>query len=158
MPRRPRKSRPPRPGRKLVGLDLGERRIGIAISDDTGIIASPDRIVDLQRGGLADIVARVREVAADGVVVGLPVSLSGDEGFQARATRAQAAELETLLDVPVVFWDETLTSAIADRALEQAGKRARDRRIQRDAIAAAIMLQSYLDEHPLRTDSPADEW
>lgn len=158
MPRRPRRSRPPRPGRKLVGLDLGERRIGIAVSDDTGIIASPDRIVDLQRGSLLDIVARVREVAADGVVVGLPVSLSGGEGYQARATRAQAIELEALLDVPIVFWDETLTSAIADRALEQAGRKARDRRIQRDAIAAAIMLQSYLDEHPMRTESPTNDW
>ncbi len=152
MPKRPYRPKPRRPGPKLVGLDLGERRIGIAVSDDTGIIASPDRIIDLRNGSLADVASLVAEVGATGIIVGLPKGMSGEEGFQAREARTQAAELEKLVDVPVIFWDERLTSAIADRALEQGGRRARDRRTARDAIAAAIMLQSYLDANPLPRD------
>ncbi len=152
MPKRPYRPKPRRPGRKLVGLDLGERRIGVAISDDTGVIASPDRIIDLKHGALVDVAALVAEVGASGVVVGLPKGMRGDEGHQARAVRAQAAEIEQLVTVPVIFWDERLTSAIADRALEQGGRRARDRRVQRDAIAAAVMLQSYLDANPFPHD------
>lgn len=152
MTKRPYQPKPRRPGPKLVGLDLGERRIGVAVSDDTGVIASPDRIIDLKIGSLADVAALVAEVGAAGVVVGLPKGMRGDEGHQARAARDQAAELQELVDVPILFWDERLTSAIADRALEQRGRRPRDRRIERDAIAAAVMLQSYLDAHPLPRD------
>lgn len=152
MSKRPYRPKPRRPGRKLVGLDLGERRIGVAVSDDTGVIASPDRIIDLRHGSLQDVATLVAEVGAAGIVVGLPKGMRGDEGHQARAARAQAAELETLVEVPIMFWDERLTSAIADRALEQGGRRARDRRGERDAIAAAVMLQSYLDANPITPD------
>lgn len=152
MAKRPYRPKTRRPGAKLVGLDLGERRIGVAISDDTGIIASPDRIIDLRHGSLRDIALLVTEVGASGIVVGLPKGLRGEEGFQAREVRAQAAELEQIVTVPILFWDERLTSAIADRALEQSGRRQRDRRTERDAIAAAVMLQSYLDANPLPPD------
>lgn len=152
MPKRPYRPKPRRPGRKLVGLDLGERRVGVAVSDDTGVIASPDRIIDLRHGSLHDIAAIVAEVGASGIVVGLPKGMRGDEGHQARAARAQATELEQLVAVPIIFWDERLTSAIADRALEQSGRRTRDRRGERDAIAAAVMLQSYLDANPMTSD------
>lgn len=152
MPKRPYRPKPRRPGPKLVGLDLGERRIGVAISDDTGVIASPDRIIDLRSGSLADVAELVTAVNASGIVVGLPKGMRGDEGHQARLVRAQTADLELLVTVPVIFWDERLTSAIADRALEQQGRRPRDRRVERDAIAAAVMLQSYLDANPLKRD------
>jgi putative Holliday junction resolvase len=152
VPKRPYRRKPRRPGAKLIGLDLGERRIGVAISDDTGVIASPDRIIDLRHGSLHDIAALVVDVNATGIVVGLPKGMLGDEGHQARAARDQAAELEQLVTTPIIFWDERLTSAIADRALEQSGMRSRERRDKRDAIAAAIMLQSYLDANPLVSD------
>jgi putative holliday junction resolvase len=155
MPREYR-PKPRRPGRKLLGLDLGERRIGIAVSDDTGIIASPLRIIDLRRGQIDDVAKVVSELNVAGIVVGLPKGMRGDEGFQARETRALAAKLEHLVNVPLIFWDERLTSAIADRVLADAGRSARERRDQRDAIAAAVMLQSYLDAHPIPRDTLAE--
>lgn len=135
-----------RPGRKLLGLDLGERRVGVAVSDATGLVASPIGAVDLKRSGLQAVADLVTEHDVDGVVVGLPTTLTGGEGFQAERTRAMAEELEALIDVPLVFWDERLTSAIADQILERRKRKPRDKG-ERDAIAAAILLQSYLDSH-----------
>jgi putative Holliday junction resolvase len=151
MPREYRR-KPRRPGPKLLGLDLGERRIGVAVSDDTGIIASPLRIIDLKVDTLDSIAVLARDLAVDGIVVGLPKGLRGDEGFQARQTREMAADIERRTNVPLLFWDERLTSAIADRVLAGAGRTDRQRRMQRDAIAAAVMLQSYLDANPLPRD------
>lgn len=148
MPREYRR-KPRRPGPKLLGLDLGERRIGVAVSDDTGIIASPEQIIDLRRGSLVDVANLALQHRVDGIIVGLPKSMRGEEGYQARETRAMAAEIEALVDVPVIFWDERLSSSIADRALSGTVKSHRDRRKQLDAIAAAVTLQSYLDANPL---------
>lgn len=148
MPREYRR-KPRRPGPKLLGLDLGERRIGVAVSDDTGVIASPERIIDLRRATLEDVAQLASEFNVDGIVVGLPKGMSGSEGYQARETRAMAAEIEALVDVPVLFWDERLSSSIADQALSRSVKSPRDRRKQLDAIAAAVTLQSYLDANPL---------
>jgi putative holliday junction resolvase len=153
MPREYRR-KPRRPGPKLLGLDLGERRIGVAVSDDLGIIATPLRIVDLKRQALSDVAALAAELGVDGIVVGLPRGMRGDEGYQARETRTMAAEIEALTDIPIMFWDERLTSAIADRVLSGLGRSAKSRRVERDAIAAAVMLQSYLDAHPLQRDGP----
>jgi putative holliday junction resolvase len=151
MPREYR-PKPRRPGPKLLGLDLGKRRVGVAVSDDTGVIASPLRIIDLKHASLADIASLAHELRADGIVVGLPKGMSGDEGFQARETRAMAAEIEQHTHLPIIFWDERLTSAIADRVLAGDKRSSRERRGQRDAIAAAVLLQSYLDANPLRRE------
>jgi putative holliday junction resolvase len=149
--------KPRRPGPRLLGLDLGERRVGVAVSDETGIIASPYQIVDLKYATMESVAVLATQLKVDGIVVGLPRTMRGDEGFQARATRTMAAELEALVNVPIVFWDELLTSAIADRVLDAKGRSQRERRGERDAIAAAVMLQSYLDAHPLRrVISPLD--
>jgi putative Holliday junction resolvase len=148
MPREYRR-KPRRPGPKLLGLDLGERRIGVAVSDDTGIIASPERIIDLRRASIADVAGLAAEFNVDGIVVGLPKGMSGDEGYQARETRAMAAEIEALVDVPIIFWDERLSSQIADEALSRRVKSPRERRTQLDAIAAAVTLQSYMDANPI---------
>jgi putative Holliday junction resolvase len=142
--------KPRRPGPRLLGLDLGERRVGVAVSDETGVIASPHSILDLQRDSFATIAALTESLRVDGVIVGLPKGMRGDEGFQARETRRMAAELEALISVPIIFWDERLTSAIADRVLDARGRSQKQRRGERDAIAAAVMLQSYLDAFPLR--------
>ena len=141
--------KPRRPGHKLMGLDLGERRVGVAVSDDLGIIATPWKIVDLKKQSLEDVAALAKELQVQGIIVGLPRGMRGDEGFQARETRRMAAEIEAHIDLPFVFWDERLTSAIADRVLAGHGKSQKARRVERDAIAAAVMLQSYMDAHPL---------
>jgi putative Holliday junction resolvase len=80
--------------------------------------------------------------------------MRGEEGHQARETREMAAEIEALVDVPIVFWDERLSSSIADRALSGRVKSPRDRRKQLDAVAAAVTLQSYLDANPLDRSDP----
>lgn len=142
-----------RPGRKLLGLDLGERRVGVAVSDDLGTIAFPVGIVDLRHQTLDAVADLARQHGVEGIVAGLPTTMGGEEGYQAREVRAMADELAQLVDVRIVFWDERLTSAIADRVLEASGgKRKRRANGDRDAIAASVMLQSYLDANPYRSE------
>ena len=138
-----------RPGRKLLGLDLGERRIGVAVSDDTGLIATPINVIDLRRGSLADIARIALEQTVDAIVAGLPLNDAGDEGYQARDVRSQCAALSDLTPLPIVMWDERLTTAIAEDILAARGRPSRKRLAELDAVAAAVMLQSYLDSHPL---------
>jgi putative Holliday junction resolvase len=133
----------------LLGLDLGERRIGVAVSDAGGTLAAPLQTVDLKQSSLQAVAELALRHLVEGIVVGLPTTLSGVEGHQATETRRQAAELGELTATPIVFWDERLTSAMADRILAQSGRRTKRERGQRDAIAAALMLQSFLDAHPL---------
>lgn len=144
-----------RPGRKLLGLDLGERRVGVAISDDIGIFASPQETIDLRHSTLRRVAELVERYQVAGIVIGLPSTMGGEEGFQARETRAMAAEIGTLVDVPIRFWDERLTSAIADQLMYQNKRAKRRKKDERDAIAAAVMLQGYLDAHPIGGEGPA---
>ena len=130
-----------------MALDVGERRIGVAVSDETGVIATPLATVLRGAGDLDEIRRLVGEWEMDRLVVGLPTGMSGREGPQAAIVRAYAATLVDHLgpEPPVDFWDERLTTAIAERALIAAGTRRAKRRERIDAVAAAIILQSYLD-------------
>lgn len=136
-------------GRRTLALDVGEKRIGVAISDEGGSIASP--LTTIGRGGkcldLDEVLRLTGEWEVDAVVVGLPTGMSGREGPQAAATRVYAEKLGARLgsEIPLVFWDERLTTAIADRVLREWGTRREARRSQRDAIAASVILQGYLD-------------
>ena len=137
---------------RILGLDPGERRIGIAISDPTGTLARP--LQTLVRGSreedFAAIAALVAEHNVELVVVGWPLSLDGTEGPQARRVARYTDALAACLPVPVVSWDERVTTAAADEILRQIrgrkGRRRARARGQVDAIAAAVILQSYLDE------------
>lgn len=146
-----------RPGRKLLGLDLGERRVGVAISDDIGIFASPSETIDLRHTSLRRVAELADRHRVAGIIVGLPSTLGGEEGFQARETRTMAAEIEEFVDIPIRFWDERLTSAIADQLMYQNKRAKRRKKEERDAIAAAVMLQGYLDAHPLSGDALASD-
>lgn len=131
---------------RTLGLDVGERRIGIAVSDPDGRMAFPLGTHE-RRGGddAAALVALARREDAGRIVVGLPISLDGSQGPQAEVA-AQFAERLKQGDGPeVVLWDERLSSREADHHLRAAGKRGREAKAQRDAIAASIILQSYLD-------------
>jgi putative Holliday junction resolvase len=136
---------------RVLGLDPGERRIGIAISDPTGTLAHP--LQALVRGSreedFAAIAALVAEHDVELVVVGWPLSLDGTEGPQARRVARYTDALAACLPVPVVSWDERFTTAAADEILRQIrgrkGRRRARARGQVDAIAAAVILQSYLD-------------
>jgi putative Holliday junction resolvase len=139
---------------KLLGLDVGDRRVGVAISDATGLIASP--LVVIRRASKAEDFGRiarlVREQGAEGLVVGHPLNDDGSAGPQAqRIERYAAALLAALqaegLDLPMVLWDERMSTWRAQEAMIAAGHRARDRRRRMDAVAAAVILQDYLEEH-----------
>ena len=132
-------------GERILGLDIGERRIGVAVSDELGAIASPVGSIERR----ADVATELRNLAArygaTRLVAGLPVSLSGREGPQAAEVRACADALATAVGLPLEYWDERLTTSIAERQLIAAGSRRSRRREQIDAVAAAIILQGYLD-------------
>ncbi|HET8627112.1 MAG TPA: Holliday junction resolvase RuvX [Thermomicrobiales bacterium] len=137
---------------RALGVDVGERRIGVALSDELGLLAAPLTTVTVRGSdaALAELATIARERAAEVVVVGLPKSLSGREGPQAQAVRAFADRLAPLIDVPIEFWDERLTTVEAERALIARGVKRQQRRARIDAAAAAIMLQDYLDAHRAR--------
>jgi putative Holliday junction resolvase len=134
------------PPTRLLGLDLGERRIGVALGDPTGFLASALEV--LPSHGRARDVAAVREIAARegvaAVVVGVPVNMDGSRGPQAEKSQRFGAALEAA-GLPVVYWDERLTTVEAQRYLRDGGMSREKRRQTIDAAAAAILLQSYLD-------------
>jgi putative Holliday junction resolvase len=133
---------------RIVGIDPGEARIGIAISDDDASIAFPRQTI-LAQGGAAEAAHRVRQALADDeislAVVGLPLRLDGSEGEAARRARAFGAVLGPVLGVEVVYWDERLTTVAAERSLREMGRRGAKQREVVDQSAAAILLQGYLD-------------
>ncbi len=136
------------PAGRALGLDLGSRRIGVAVSDDDRRVASA--LAVHERGGshaedhlaLAAIVA---EMGATVVIVGLPLSLTGAEGPAAAAVQAEVSELRRVLDVPVECSDERYSTVIARQALAGGGRRPAARRAVVDKMAAAAILQTWLD-------------
>lgn len=133
---------------RTLGIDFGEVRIGLALSDPLGLTAQPLATLDSvgprkSRNRIAELVA-AHEVGR--VVVGFPLLLSGEEGDRAIATREWAERLERRLQrVPVTLWDERLTSVQAERTMIAGDVRRGKRRERVDALAAVLILQSYLD-------------
>ncbi|MGH9111017.1 MAG: Holliday junction resolvase RuvX [Acidimicrobiales bacterium] len=137
-------------GARAIGLDIGSRRIGVAVSDSEGTVATPyevvtragDRAVDHAR-----IVALVAEAEAGVVVVGLPLSLDGSIGPAARSILEESDELRAELPVAVevVTWDERLSTVEAERSLRAGGVTGRKGRRVVDQVAATVILQSWLD-------------
>lgn len=134
------------PGRRLA-LDLGDRRVGLALSDPTGLVASPHGLFERvgSRRDLEAVESIVREHEVVEVVVGWPRSMSGEAGERAKLAEAFAEKLRDRIGVPVVLWDERLTTVEAQRALIAGGVRRERRRLVVDAVAAALILQGYLD-------------
>ena len=137
-----------RPAVRALGLDLGSKRVGVAIGDRTGTIASP--LLVLQRTGSVKrdheaIAKLVIEEEVDIVVIGLPLNMNGSTGPAAHAAIDEAAALATVVGVPVVTFDERRTTVTADQAMMEFKMRAQARRRIVDKIAAAVMLQNWLD-------------
>ncbi len=140
---------------RILALDVGERRIGVAAGDDQYGVAIPIVTLEPQGDPLEAVVALIKEQGAGKVVVGLPISLDGSLGPQGRRVKAFAQALAARLELPVETWDERLTSVEAARRLRLGGRTARMGRPTRrgrrtdkaavDALAAAIILQAYLD-------------
>ena len=142
--------------KQLLGLDVGERRIGVAVSDPEGAVAVPVDVIQRMGGG-ADwdaVLQRARARDVDTVVVGMPLSMNGRLGPQARAVSAFVKALKSATGLEVVTWDERLTSVEADRRLREAaperrrGPSFRPPKGSQDAVAAALILQAYLDARP----------
>ncbi|MDW3218849.1 MAG: Holliday junction resolvase RuvX [Acidimicrobiales bacterium] len=133
---------------RALGLDLGSKRIGVAVSDSDGTLAMPIEVVarsgdrGREHGEIADLVA---EWEAEIVIVGLPLNMDGSEGEMAKKYRREAKALGDTLDVPVVPYDERLTTVTAERTLMEQEMKADARRTVVDKVAAAVMLQSWLD-------------
>jgi putative holliday junction resolvase len=144
---------------RLLALDVGDVRIGVALSDETGTLASG--LATLRAGGprkdAQAVAALVRQHGVDEVVVGLPLRLDGSLGPQGEKVMEFVARLRRMLLVPVVTRDERLTSVAAGERLAEAGVKRRDRKARLDQAAATLVLQELLDERkavPLRGGEP----
>jgi len=136
-------------GRRL-GIDVGAVRVGVAVCDPDGVLATPLLTVPRDAGGDSDlrtIAGLVAEHDAVGVVVGLPRTLAGREGPAAEAARAFTDALVGVLDVPVELSDERLTTVVATRQLRDRGVKGRKQRAVVDQAAAVAILQGWLDTH-----------
>lgn len=135
---------------RILGVDFGERRIGLSVSDPVGITAQPAGT--LERRSPEEAVEDIRSLAAERgagrIVVGLPLNMNGSEGPAARAARGFAESLRRGVGLPVVLWDERLTTAEGESLMRSAGLSRRKRAGRRDGIAAQLILQSYLDSRP----------
>ena len=143
---------------RILGLDPGERRIGVALSDPLGIIAQPHSVIDLRS---QDLVAELKRIIAEEdvitIVIGLPVSLDGQERAAAQRARQFAASVAAATGMEPVFADERFTTSVAEAALLEGNVRRADRRDARDKVAAAVMLQGYLDRLGYQNQESGDD-
>jgi len=139
--------------KRIMGVDYGDSRIGVALSDPLGIMATPLTIVSRIRED-KDIFALL-DIAADNdvtrIIIGLPISMDGSMGPQAEKVKAFAAELARNTDIPIEFKDERLSTVVAKDLVQKARKT--DRKTRYDAAAAALILQSYLDDNAANSPS-----
>ena len=135
---------------RILALDHGTRRIGVAVSDETKTIAQPLEFIPAEP--FADFLRRLKEILlakqVDCILLGLPRNMDGSYGPAAQKVEVFASALKSALAVPIKLWDERLTSTMANRILIQGNVRREKRKEKVDKMAAAILLQSYLDAQP----------
>lgn len=135
---------------RLIGLDVGEKRIGVAVSDGLGMTAQPVGVVE--RKSLDKDAARILELLAeydiDCAVAGLPLQMNGEEGEQAARVRHFCNAFSKRTELEVIYQDERLTSVQSERMLIDSGVKRGKRRQVIDKMAATLILQSYMDSHP----------
>ncbi len=133
---------------RSLGLDIGDKRIGVALSDSGGILASPFSIIDRkdERQDIEAIINIINQHQVKQIVVGLPRSMDGSVGKQAEKVNTFVQRLCSHTEVPVEFRDERLTTVSAKRLMQAASTKKTKRKAKDDAIAAALILQGYLDE------------
>lgn len=135
------------PMRALIGLDLGEKTIGVAVSDGMLSVATP--LETIRRTKFTQDAARLQEIIADrrigGLILGLPRNMDGSEGPRCQSTRAFARNFDRLGDLPIGFWDERLSTVAAEKALLEADTTRKRRAEVIDHVAASYILQGVLD-------------
>jgi putative holliday junction resolvase len=136
---------------RALALDLGSKRIGVASSDTTRTLASPVTVLERRGNHAADHKAIgdiIAEYEPDVLVVGLPLSLTGAEGHATKLIRDEVVEMELVFQIPIVFHDERFTTATAHASMKERKMNEKDRRKVVDKVAAAVLLQAWLDgEH-----------
>lgn len=137
--------------KRAIGIDFGEARIGVAISDELGMLAHPVETIVVKE--TPDPLARVAQLARDRdaghIIIGLPKNMDGTAGAAAEKVRAFAEKLRGQVACPVRLWDERLTTVAAQRALHEAGRNAKQSRKVIDQVAAQIILQGWLDSQAM---------
>lgn len=141
----------------ILALDFGRARIGAAISDELQLLAHPLETIPANERAPFHIAEIVREKNVDHVVTGLPKQMDGQIGAAATAVLEFVEKLRAILPCPVVTWDERLTTAAANRALRDAGKKTRQTRGYVDQVAAQMILQSYLDSRAVQAEWKRDQ-
>jgi putative Holliday junction resolvase len=141
---------------RILGIDLGRRRVGLALSDPSGVLATPLETLDgRDRDALvAQLRSRVRELEVEEVVVGLPRRTDGTLGPEALAAQSFAERLARSLGLPIHLEDERLTTVQAHRSMQEAGARGAERRKAVDRVAAVLILQTFLDRRQPRAEDP----
>ncbi len=139
---------------RVLGLDLGSKRIGVAVSDSSETIASPVTVIQRSRR-LSDDHANIRRIADDEeaelIVVGLPITMAGEIGPAARSVTEESEAIGVATGRPIELFDERMTTVTADRVLKEASLSATARRQFVDKVAAAVMLQTWLDRRRSRS-------
>jgi putative holliday junction resolvase len=138
---------------RILALDYGERRIGVAVSDPTGMLAQPLETIDRKRGKtgpLERIGQLVREYAVERIILGLPLHMDGRAGEEVATVQRFGAQVSARTGVPVEYLDERWTTVEAGRALQELGVRGQRRRERIDATAAAILLRAFLERGAAR--------
>lgn len=138
-----------------MALDVGDVRIGIAVSDPLGMMAHAHSVVNAEpeQDAIRAIADLVRELSIQYVVSGLPLNLKGEEGPQARKVRAFNEKLQTVLEIAVTTQDERFTTALVERAMVQSGMRRKKRKQTIDQLAAQQILQSHLDRRSINNET-----
>lgn len=138
---------------RMMGIDIGTKRIGVAISDELGFTAQGVEVIHRDKG---KVLERIKELAmayrVERIVVGLPKNMNGTVGERGEEALRFGRKLETALSLPVVFWDERLTTVMAERTLISADVRRKKRKQVVDQLAATFILQNYLDSQGGKTN------
>lgn len=144
---------------RALGLDLGTKTIGLAVSDELGITAQGINTIE-RRGPRKDVEAlalRVAEYTVDRFVIGLPLNMDGSEGPRAEATRAFGTKLAEETKLPVIYWDERLTTVAAHRALLEGDVSRKKRKEVVDQLSAVLILQGWMDAQKSAAGNTSDE-
>ena len=132
----------------ILGLDIGDARTGVAISDELGFAAHP--LCTIQRKSRKALLGELQELIAvhkvERIVIGLPLQLDGETGVQARKVKRFAEKLEQHVNLPIIFWDESFTTFEATQILQGTKKRRKKRKQVIDQVAAVLILEGYLEE------------
>lgn len=145
---------------RILGLDVGDKTIGVAVSDELGITANPVCVIQRSTSIKKDI-GEVRRLAQDysveRIVVGMPLMLDGSVGIQAQKVQAFVEELRKRTTIPVEVWDERLSTSQVERVLIEMDQSRAKRKKQLDKLAAAIILQAYMDSHRSAHEEPDEK-